>query len=116
MFGADIFEMGKKNAKEDIHVGSGSRNFKWPLVVGVVRKSQAEQNFFGGERGRSQAQGKLIEETAQNEEQRFERFDFIFEVERFFKNFWQLSQLQRANVGGGSAGEKLQGFNAESLS
>ena len=45
----------------------------------------------------------MFEKAAQNEKQRFEGFDFVFEFEGFLENFRRISELERAEFGGGSA-------------
>ena len=74
---------------------------------------EGEADFLGDEVNAFEAVGKLIEEPAQDEEERFEGFDFFFEFDEFFEVGRGSDPGERADACGGEGIEEIYYFRTE---
>ncbi len=104
MFRFKILQMRVQHSKEKIDIVGWLRNFENAFVNLLVRrsesvpwrirKSNSQGDFFDDEIDRTQPQRELLQKPAQHEKEWLSRFDFVFELEAFFKRLRWLNKFK----------------------
>jgi hypothetical protein len=85
-----------QHPKKKINIIGWLRNFENPLVNFFIRKCDLQRQFFCNEINRAQADGELLQKTAQHEEQRLGCFNFIFKLKAFRERLRRPNQFQHS--------------------
>src|SRR5688572_19702281 len=92
-----------QRAKQDLGVGRRLGQPETARVAGVVLEPKREFHLRGDMLRKTQLQREAIEETSENEEQRFERLDFVFKFHRRGKALCRRDEMEWARIAAGSA-------------
>src|SRR5262245_17119514 len=105
-----------QHPEKNVGAARGSRDTESPLQHFAGLKAQVQREQFGGESAQFESLTDLNDETIQDEEQRFDGFHFVLEVERLFVVLGWAEEVQRACSVRGSGGEKRERFKSEPFS
>src|SRR2546430_9091522 len=94
MFRFKILQMRMQHPEEKIDIVGRLRNFEAAFVTLFVRKSDPQCEFFGDEINRTQPQRELLQKPAEHKKEWLSRFDFVFELEAFFKRLRWLNKFK----------------------
>ena len=92
-----ILQMRVQHSEEKIDIIGRLRNFEAALVLFFIRKSNLKSQFFCDQIDCTESQSELLQKTAQHKEERFDCFDFVFELETLDKRFRGLHQLEQSS-------------------
>ena len=95
MFGLKILQMRMEHAEEKIDIGGRLRNLENAFVLLLVRKSNAQGQFFCDQIERAQSQGKLLQKTAEHKEEWLDSFNFIFKFEALLERLRRPDQFEQ---------------------
>src|SRR5256884_3922664 len=84
-----------QHPEEHLDVIARLRNFKIMPVRVLVAKGNFQLELARDEVERFEPERELLQKTAQNKEQRLNRFDFIFELERFLEKLRHGNELEK---------------------
>lgn len=113
--GADVFEVVVEDAEEDIDIAGGRGDFEGAVVGFAGIELEGESEILDDEISEADAAGERIEEAADDKEERFERFDGIFEFEEFLVDLFGSGEVEGADLIGLGVVEKLQAVGAEAF-
>ena len=104
MFRFKILQMHMQHPEEKIDIVGWLWNFEAAFVTLFVRrsesvpwrirKSNSQGDFFGDEINRTQPQRELLQKPAEHKKEWLSRFDFVFELEAFFKRLRWLNKFK----------------------
>src|SRR5476649_2687646 len=83
-----------QHPKKHFAVIARFRNFKMMPVRVLVAEGDLQLELTRDEVEGFEPERELLQKTAQNEEQRLDRFDFIFELERFLEKLRHRNELE----------------------
>src|SRR5438477_12738674 len=84
-----------QHPEEHLDVIARLRNFKMMPVRVLVAKGNFQLKLARDEVERFELKRELLQKTAQNKEQRLNRFNFIFELERFIEKLPHRNELEK---------------------
>src|ERR1700731_1933490 len=95
MLGFEILQVRLQHAKEEIDIIRRRGNLETTLVGSSIAKLNPQPELFRDEIDSAQAKSELRQKAAQNKQQRFGGFDFVFKLKTFVKTFRRLNELQQ---------------------
>src|SRR6266478_4391889 len=98
MFRSKILQVRLEHAKEKTDIVCRLRNFENAFVNLFVRERDLQRQFFCYEINAAQSQRELLQKTAEHEQQRLGRFNFIFKLKAFLERLWRPNQFEHSIV------------------
>ena len=116
MLGGEAFQMRVQHAKKHLHVAGRGGDFEGARTAAAIRQIEPQRELRSHAIDRLQAQGELLEETAQQEKQRLERFDRVLKFHALLKRIHRREAAQRTLRSGRWHGRKAAGLPRPSRS
>ena len=105
-----------EDAEKNFDITSGRGDFKGAVVGVAGVEPERQGQILNNEVREANAAGEGIEETADDKEQGFERFDGILKFKEFFVDLRGCGEIERADFVGLGGIEKLKAGGTETFS
>src|SRR5882724_11893763 len=99
MFRFKILQVCLEHPEEKIDIVARLRDLENALVTLLIRKTDAERQFFRDQIDPAQSQREVLQKPAEHEQQRFGGFDLVIELKAFLERFRWLNKFQEPRRG-----------------